>query len=47
MKSLQRFRLGFPHEAYLRLSRNVSKSQRNQLVEKLLVDLHLEACGLR
>ncbi|CAJ1432089.1 unnamed protein product [Effrenium voratum] len=28
--------------AYLRLSRNVSKSQRNQLVEKLLVDLHLE-----
>eukprot|EP00434_Breviolum_minutum_P043935 symbB.v1.2.039184.t1/scaffold6391.1/size18462/1 len=28
--------------AYLRLSRNVKKSTRDQLVEKLLEDLHLE-----
>ena len=29
-------------EAYLRLSRNVSKAKRDQLVERLLEDLHLE-----
>ena len=34
--------IGLVPEAYLRLSRNVSKSKRDQLVERLLEDLHLE-----